>query len=90
MVTTPDQVQGTTMIKTGKANPDHSPTTKDITAQVIMIHIEGTLDHNTEIDAATTEVSHDNLTQPTEDTATYLAITHCTSHITDYPHITAL
>ena len=29
----PDQPQGTTMkIKTGKADPDHSPTTKDIAA----------------------------------------------------------
>ena len=47
-VTMPDWVQGTTVeIKTGEANPDHSPTTKDITAQVIVICIEATLDHNT-------------------------------------------
>ena len=33
-------------IKTGKTDPDHSPTTEDIAAQVIVICIEATLDHN--------------------------------------------
>ena len=51
----PDQVQGTTMkLEIGKANPDHGPTTKDIAAPIIAIHIEATLDHNTKIDTATT------------------------------------
>ena len=52
--------------------------------------MEAALDHNTEIDAATTEVAHDNLTQLTEDTATDLAMTHCISHTADHPHITGL
>ena len=77
-------------IKTGKADPDHSPTTEDIAAQVIMIHIEATLAHHTGIDAATTEAAHDDLSQPKEDTAKDLAMTHCTSHIADHPHITPL
>ena len=73
--------------QTGEANPDHSPTIKDIAAWVI---IEATLDHNTGIDAPTTEAAHDDLTQPTEDTATDLTVTHCTCHITDPPNIEAL
>ena len=77
-------------IETGKADPDHSATTEDITTQVIMIHIEAALDHNTEIDAPTTEIAHDVLTQPTEDTTTDITMTHHTNHITDHPHITAL
>ena len=86
-----DQAQGMTMkIKTGKANPDHSPTTKDIAAQDIAINIEATLDHNTRIDAAITKAAHNDLNQPTEDTARDLAMTHCTNHITDHPHTTAL
>ena len=65
-VTMSDWVWGTTMkIETGKANPDHSPTTKDITVGVILIYIKTTLDHNTGIDAATTKVAHDDLAQPT-------------------------
>ena len=55
-----------------------------------MICTDATLDHNTRIHAATTEAAHDDLTQPTEDTATDLAMTHCTSHTVDHPHITAL
>ena len=55
-----------------------------------MIHTEDTLDHNIRIDVATTEAAHDDLTQPTEDTATDLAMTHHISHIADHPHITAL
>ena len=77
-------------IKTSTADPDHSPTTKDIAAQVIMICIETTLNHNTRIDAATTEAAHDDLTQPTKDTATDLTVTHCIGHTADHPHITAL
>ena len=68
-------------------DPDHSPTTEDITAGVI---IEAALDHNTRIDAATTEAAHDNLTQPTEDTATDLTVTDCTGHIADHPNVKAL
>ena len=70
-------------IKTGEADPDHSPTTEDIAGQVIMIHIKATLDHNTRIDAATTEAAYDNHTQPTYDTTTDLAMTYSTSHIAD-------
>ena len=55
-----------------------------------MICIEATLDHNTGIDSATTEAAHDDIAQPTEDAATDLTVTHCTSHIADHPHITAL
>ena len=72
-------------METREADPDHSPTFEDITAQVIMIHIEATLDHNTGIDAA-----RDNLTQPTRETATDLAMTHHTSHIADHPNIEVL
>ena len=74
-------------IETGKADPDHSSTIKDITARFIMIHIEATLDHNTRIDAATAGAGHDNLAQPTEDTATDLTVTHCTSHIANHSNI---
>ena len=89
-VNMPDWVQGTTMkIETVKANPGHSPTIKDIVAQVIMIHVEVTLDHSTRMDTATTGAAHDDLTQPTEVRATDLAMTHHTSHITDYPNIEA-
>ena len=77
-------------IETGKADPDHSPTFKDIAAQAIMIHIEATLDHNTGIDAATTGAAYDNLTQLTEDTATDHAVTHHTGHITDHPKMEVL
>ena len=77
-------------IKTGAADQDHSLATEDITAWVITICWEATLDHNTEIDAATTEVAHDDLIQPTEDTAKDLTMTHHTGHITDHPHIAAL
>ena len=55
-----------------------------------MIHIETTLDHNTGIDATTTGAAHDDLTQPTEFTATDLAVTHHTGHIADHLHIAAL
>ena len=77
-------------IETDEANLDHSPIFADITAQVIVIHIEATLDHNTEVDVTTTGAVHDDLTQPTEDTATDLAMTHHTNHITDHPNIEAL
>ena len=50
--------------------------------------MEATLDHNTGIDAATTEAAHDDVTQPTEDTVTHYTVTHCTGHMTDHPYIT--
>ena len=77
-------------METGKANPDCSPTTKDITAQVIVIPIEATLDHNTGIRAATTRAVHNDLTQPTEDTAIDLAMTHHIGHIANHPNIKGL
>ena len=77
-------------IETGKANPDHSPTFEDIAAQVIMIHIEAALGHNTGTDAITTGAAHDDPSQPTEDTARDLTMTHCTGHIADHPNIKAL
>ena len=90
-ITMPDQVWGTTVkVETGEANPDHSPAFEDIAAQGIVICIETTLDCNTRIDAATTGAAHDDLPQPTEDTATDLAVTHCTSHIADHPNIEVL
>ena len=55
-----------------------------------MIHIEATLDHNTGIEAATTDAAHNDVTQPTEDTATDLTMTHCTGNITGHPFIVAL
>ena len=70
--------------ETGKADPDHSLIFKDITAQAIMIWIEATLDCNTKIDTAITEAGYDNLTPPTEDTATDLTMTHLTNHIPDH------
>ena len=39
-----------------------------------MIHIKATLDHNTGIDTTTTGAVHNNLTQPTEHTATDLSM----------------
>ena len=81
-VTMPNWVQGTTVkAKIGEANPDHSPTIEDIIGWVIMIHIEVALEHNAKIDAATTEVAHNNLAQHTEDAATDLIVTHHTGHI---------
>ena len=85
-VAMPDQVQGTTVkTETDEANQDHSPIFVDITAQVITIHIEATLGHNTEIDATTTGAVHDDLAQFTEDTATDITMTLHTGHITDPP-----
>ena len=52
--------------------------------------IEVTLDHNTGIDAAITEAAHNDFTQPTEDTATDVTVTHLTDHIADHPNIEAL
>ena len=72
------------MIETGKADPGHSPTTQDIIAQIIVIHIETTLDHNTGKGTVTSEVAHDDLTYPTEDTATDLTMTLLTGHIADH------
>ena len=90
-VTIQDQVQDTTMnTETGKADPDHSLIFKDITAQAIAIHIEATLDHNTEIEAAITEATHDNLIPTTEDTVTDLTMTHLTNHIADHLNTEAL
>ena len=77
-------------IETGKANPDYNSTFKEVTAQVIMIHIEATLDNSTGIDAATTGAAHDDVTQPTVDTATDITMTHHTSCIADHPNIEAL
>ena len=76
--------------ETGKANPDHGLIFKDITTQANVICIEAALDHNTEIDAAITEAAHDNLTPPIENTATDLAVTHLTDHITDHLNTEAL
>ena len=72
--------------ETDKAIPDHSLIFKDITAPAITLtshHIEAILDCNI-IDAAITEIAHDNLAPPTEDTATDLTMTHFTNHITDH------
>ena len=55
-----------------------------------MTGIEATLDHKTRIDAAIIEAAHNNLTQPTEDTATDLTVTHLTDHIADHANIKAL
>ena len=90
-VTMPDQLWGTTLkIETGEADLDHSPTFEDITAWVIAIHIEATLAHNTGIDAITTGAAHDDLNQPTEDTATDFAVTHYSNQIADHPNNKAL
>ena len=74
----------------GKGNPDHSLIFKDITAQAIMICIEAALDCNIEIDAAITEAAHDNLTPPTENTATDFIMTHLIDHIVDHLNIKPL
>ena len=81
-----DQIQGTTMkIETGEANSDHSHTFENIAAQSIAIHMEAALDCSTGIDAATRETAHNDLAQPTKDTATDLAMTHHANHIADFP-----
>ena len=77
-------------IETNKADPHHSLILGDIAALIIAIHIEATLDCNTEIDTTTAGAVYDDLTQPTEDAATDHAITPHTSHITDHPNIKAL
>ena len=87
----PDQVWGTTIkIETEKANPDHSLISGHIAIWVIAIHIEAILDHNTGIDAATTGVVYNDLTQPTDDAATDLTMTLHMGHIMDHPHTEAL
>ena len=55
--------------ETGEANPDHSLTTKAITAQAITIPIETTLGHYIRTDAITTGVAHNDIAQSTEATA---------------------
>ena len=50
----------------------------------------GHSDNNTRIDSTTTGAPHDDLTQPPEDMATDLAMTHCTGHIANYSNIEAL
>ena len=56
-----DQVQDTTMkIGTGEIIPGHNHIFTDITAQVIMTHIEATAGHKTGIITTTTEVAHAN------------------------------
>ena len=77
-------------IKTGKTDPNHSLTTKDIAAQIIVIHIEAALDHNTGIDAPTTDAAHDNLTQPKEDTARSHCDTLHWSHHRSSTHLSSL
>ena len=77
-------------IEIDEANPGHSPTFKDITAQVIAIHIEATLDHNTGIDTTNTGVAQCDLTQSTGDRATDLTMTHHTSYIANHLNIKAL
>ena len=77
-------------IETGKTTPDHSPTFKDIAAQVITICIEATLDDNTGADATTTGAAHNNLAPPTKDTATHLTVTHHTGCMAGHPNIEAL
>ena len=87
----PDHIHDTTMkTETGKANPDHSHTFADITAQVIMPPTEAALDHNTGIDTATTGGAHDDCTPPIEATAISLTVTHHINYITDHPHIEAI
>ena len=58
----PDHVWDTIMrVEIDEADPDNSSILEDITTQVIVIHIEATLDHNTGIDTATTGAVHDDL-----------------------------
>ena len=42
------------------------------------------------IDTTITEAAHDDLAQPTEDTATDLTVTHLTDHIAGHSNIEAL
>ena len=79
-------------IDTDEDNPDHSPTTKDITAQATTIHIEATQDHSIGADATTTGEIHNNLTQSTKATATTMDLdkTHHINHIVVLHNINAL
>ena len=87
----PDQVQDTTMkTETDKANPDHSLTFKDITAQAITICIEAALDCDTEIDAAITGAAHDDHAPPIEATAIDFTMICHIDLIADYPHTEVL
>ena len=92
-ITMPDWVQDTIMkTETGKADPDHNPTTKDITAWAIAIHIEATPDHYIGTGAITTGVAHDDLAQFTQATTTTIDLTtrHHTDHIAVLHNIKAL
>ena len=77
-------------IEIDKVDPDSILTTESITAQVITIPIEATLDDITRIDIATTGTAHNDFTQPIETTANDITVTHHIIHITDHPHIEAL
>ena len=77
-------------METGKANPDHNLPFKDIAVQAITIHTDVTIDYNISRHAAITEAAHGDLTQPTDDMAIDLAMTHHINHNTDHPHIEAL
>ena len=48
------------------------------------IYEKANIDHITKIDTAITEAAHGDLSAPTEDRATDLAMTHLTDHITDH------
>ena len=76
-------------IETGKADPDQLHYQRHHSSHNCDSH-RGHSRYNTGIDAATTEAAHDNLAQPTENTATDLTMVHHTSHIANLLHIAAL
>ena len=85
-----DQDQDTTMMTgTGEVIPGHNLIFTDVTAQVIMTHIEATPGHDIGITAATPGVAHDAHTPHTEITVINPTMIHHTNIITDCPHIKA-
>ena len=81
------QVQDTTVkTGTGKVVPGHNHIFTDITAQVIMTHIQATPGHDTGITATTPEVAYDVHAPHIEIKAIDLAMTHHTNPTADHPH----
>ena len=85
--TTPGQVPDTTMkTGTGKVIPGHNHIFTDITAQVVLIHIEANPGPNTGIIATTPGAAHNAHIPHTEITAINTAMTHHTDPTADHLH----
>ena len=86
----PHQAPDTTMrTETGEVVPGHSHISTDTTAQVVMIHIEATPDHNIGIIATTAGVAHNTQIPHTGVKVIDSTVTHHTDHTADHQHTEA-